>query len=101
LHSTSSIASSLTTDLNEEKKDHRKNTRYRLFANIVKARAAKAWPPSFYLEEQRDCTEELLSSEGLFPLQMLLNLKEARSRILAFPPAFLTTTFSEKPRIQF
>jgi hypothetical protein len=30
------------TDLNEEKKNHRKNTRYRLFANIVKARAAKA-----------------------------------------------------------
>jgi hypothetical protein len=64
LHSTSSIASSLTTDLNEEKKDHRKNTRYRLFANIVKARAAKAWPPSFYLEEQKDCTEELLSQKA-------------------------------------
>jgi hypothetical protein len=101
LHSTSSIASSLTTDLNEEKKNHRKNTRYRLFANIVKARAAKAWPPGFYLEEQRDCREELLFSGGLLPLQMLLNFKEARSRILAFPPAFLTTTLSEKPRIQF
>jgi hypothetical protein len=53
------------------------------------------------LEEQRDCTEELLFSGGFFPFQMLLNLKEARSRILAFSPAFLTTTFSEKPRIQF
>lgn len=59
-----------------EKKPQEKHTRYRLFANIVKARAAKAWPPSFYLEEQRDCTEELLFWGGLFLSKCSSTLKK-------------------------